>query len=289
MARSTMERSRWPQRTLLFLAAPALALAALTLTPQTTSAQQHPVHPGGRTWRSTGVAAGGRPASTSPMRVTVPVSVPRAGIAARWTTSAPRLANSPLLARAGVSTPYNSSRPIGARPFARPFFFGRVFPDGFGYGGFASESRELPLGFGLWPACDSAATPGVFWTVGPCFGIGDYSAGQAASAGNEYGVAGAPSYLPPAFLLEGQEAGQSAQQNPGTGAPTPAMVLYLTNGSTIAATDWWVAHGRLQYITDSGTNGSIDLSQLDLEQTITQNEKRGLQFHLKFTPPSERP
>jgi hypothetical protein len=190
------------------------------------------------------------------------------------------------LARAGVSAPYNLSRPIGARPFARPFFFEGVFPGGFGYGAFASESTELPLGFSLWPACDSAGTPGVFWTVGPCFGIGDYSAQQAASAGNENAVGSTPSYLPPLFLLEGQEAGQSAQQNPATSAPTPAMLLYLTTGSTIAATDWWVAHGRLQYITDPGTNGAIDLSQFDLEQTITQNEKRGLQFHLKFTPPS---
>jgi hypothetical protein len=65
------------------------------------------------------------------------------------------------------------------------------------------------------------------------------------------------------------------------------MVPYLTNGSSIAAEDWWVAHGRLQYITDSGTNRVIDLSQLDLERTITQNQKRSLQFHLKFTPPSD--
>jgi hypothetical protein len=32
----------------------------------------------------------------------------------------------------------------------------------------------------------------------------------------------------------------------------------------------------------------MDLSKLDLEQTIKQNETRGLEFHLKFTPPSDR-
>ncbi|HEX4004018.1 MAG TPA: hypothetical protein VHX36_15310 [Candidatus Acidoferrales bacterium] len=89
------------------------------------------------------------------------------------------------------------------------------------------------------------------------------------------------------FFVEAQPESHTAQQNPGTTVPAPTMLLYLTNGSTIAAADWWVARGRLQYITDSGKNGVIDLSQLDLEQTITQNERRGLQFHLKFTPPSD--
>jgi len=37
-----------------------------------------------------------------------------------------------------------------------------------------------------------------------------------------------------------------------------------------------------------GTTGSMDLSQLDMEQNITHNEKHGLEVHLKFTPPSDR-
>ena len=64
------------------------------------------------------------------------------------------------------------------------------------------------------------------------------------------------------------------------------MVLYLKDGRTIAATDWWVAHGRLQYITDSGQTGAVDVMELDLERTNKENQKRGLDFRLKFTPPS---
>jgi hypothetical protein len=66
------------------------------------------------------------------------------------------------------------------------------------------------------------------------------------------------------------------------------MILYLTDGRTVTATDWWVVHGRLHYITDSGEIVTADLSELDLEQTIKQNQKRGLEFHLKFVAPSDR-
>jgi hypothetical protein len=65
------------------------------------------------------------------------------------------------------------------------------------------------------------------------------------------------------------------------------MDLYLKNGRTIAATDWWVTLGHLQYITDSGQTGDVDVMQLDLERTNEENQKRGLTFRLKFTPPSE--
>ncbi len=132
--------------------------------------------------------------------------------------------------------------------------------------------------------------PGVFWTVGPCFGIGDYPTESEATQ-NEYlpGTTPPSTYFLPLFFAETPESGPAPQQNAGAPAPAPTMLLYLTDGSTIAASDWWVTLGRLQYITTSGTKGSMDLSQLDLEQTIKQNETRGLQFHLRFTPPSERP
>lgn len=176
--------------------------------------------------------------------------------------------------------------------FFEPFFFSAPFPGSFGYAGSVSQLGGMPLGFGLWPACDSAGMPGVFWTVGPCFGEGTYSQELTAGLSNEYllGTAPPPAYIMPlTFLVEtGPAPGQVAEQNPSAPTPPPTMLLYLTDGRTIAAADWWVAHGRLQYVTDAGTTGSVDLSQLDLEQTIKQNQTRGLEFHLKFTPPSDR-
>jgi hypothetical protein len=65
------------------------------------------------------------------------------------------------------------------------------------------------------------------------------------------------------------------------------MNLYLKDGRTIAATDWWVTLGRLQYVTDTEQTGAVDVMQLDLERTNKENQKRGLTFRLKFTPPSD--
>jgi len=164
--------------------------------------------------------------------------------------------------------------------FIEPFFFGAPF-GGFGIAGSVTQFGGLPLGFGLWPACDSAATPGVFWTVGPCFGLGSYP--QLAPS-----AAPAVSYLPPLVLFSPVPSGPpTAPQRPSAPAPPPTMTLYLANGSTIAAKDWWVAQGRLQYITDSGQTGAVDVLQLDLERTINENHQRALDFRLKFTPPSD--
>ena len=146
------------------------------------------------------------------------------------------------------------------------------------------------MGFGLWPACDSAGTSGVFWATGPCFGIGSYSE-LIPGPTSEFllGTTPPPSYIVPlAFLAESERAPGPVATNPRPPSPAPSMVLYLTDGRTIAVADWWVEHGRLQYVTESGIKDSIDLSKLDLEQTIKQNQTRGLEFRLKFTRPSDR-
>jgi len=170
---------------------------------------------------------------------------------------------------------------FGGPTFVRPFFFG-WFAGGFGYPGSVSQVGGLPLGFGLWPACDSAETHGVFWTVGPCFGSGVQEATPVAAQ--------AQTYILPLMFFEAPRTGEpGTQQNAGPLAAAPTMLLYLSDGRTIPAADWWVTEGRLHYVTDTGTNGILDLPQLDLEQTIKQNQKRGLEFHLRFTPPSERP
>jgi hypothetical protein len=283
------ERRPWIRRSLLCLLA-----SVLTLTPGIAAAQQstsHVSHP-------SGVVHPAPAPLTPPARANVPGFTPRAGVAAPrwpiWSINARRLAIAPGMARGVQSADMLSAQDplqldLRAPIFFSPFFFDGAFPGGFGYEGSVSRLGGMPLGFGLWPACDSAGTPGVFWTVGPCFGLGDYSAESAAATGSEYPLGTAPpsTYLLPLIFPE-EPAGPSAQQNPSAPAPAPTMVLYMADGTTISAKDWWVAHGRLQYITDTGATGSADLSQFDVEQTIKQNETRGLDFHMRFTAPSDR-
>ena len=262
MVRSTPER-----RHLIRVFSALVSTGLLTLAPSALPAQQNTAHPA--------------PVTTHP-NVTRP-----APIAARPVMQPPV----PRTARrvySGPSTPPQGQARQFSRAFlSRPFFLGGAFV-GFGRDGSFSRPSNLPLGFGLWPACDSAGVPGVFWSVGPCFGIGDYSAESAAANAYPPGTAPPSGYLLPLFFGE-EPPPASAAPSANAPAPVSTAVLYRTNGTAITASDWWVAHGRLQYISDSGAAGSMDLSQLDLEQTIKQNETRGLEFHLRFTAPADRP
>jgi hypothetical protein len=209
------------------------------------------------------------------------VSQPKPG----WTTHPLHFLVAPSAAGAvgprAVLLDSNLRAGFGTPRLIRPFFLSEPFAGEFGVAGTVSRFGGLPLGFGLWPACDSSATPGVFWTVGPCFGLGSYSAQLAPAA------APAP-YVLPLVLFSPPPSGAAARpQQPSPSGPQPPITLYLTDGRTIAAQDWWVSQGRLQYITDSGEAGAVDVLKLDIDRTIKENQRRGLEFRLKFTAPSD--
>ncbi len=289
MLRSTPKNWGLISRSLVFLCATAAGLAS---TPRMTSAQQsggqsvavprHPVVIARGAYRPPAFAS-------LPARAMVPMPIARSVGPSRPAVSAypVHLASSlrvPRVIETGAdAAERNSFRAIfEAQRFIAPFFFSASFPRSFGLAGSVSQFGSMPLGFGLWPACDSAATPGRFWTVGPCFGLGSYSAELTPTPAQP-----AP-YFPQLTLFESQPpSGPAAAQPPSAPAPPTTMVLYLKDGRTIAATDWWITLGRLQYITDSGQTGAVDVMQLDLERTNKENQKRGLTFRLKFTPPSE--
>ena len=281
MLRSTPNKWRLTLRLLAFVLASAAALAS---TPRTTSAQETAGHPVAAARHPVVIARGAyRPSASTlpPARASVPMRIAR--------PVAPSRPAYPV----HVATPLSVSRVIDPGTHAvernsfRATFFepprlGASFPRSFGLAGSVSQFGDMPLGFGLWPACDSAATPGRFWTVGPCFGLGSYSAELTPVAAQP-----AP-YIPTLTLFESQPpSGPAAAAPPSAPAAPTTMILYLKDGRTISATDWWVSLGRLQYITDSGQTGAVDVMQLDLARTNEENHKRGLDFRLKFTPPSD--
>jgi hypothetical protein len=281
MLRSTPNRWRLILRSLAFVFATAGALAP---TPRITSAQQttdhsvaaprHPVVIARRAYRPPASALPPARASV-PMRIARPVAPSRPAYPVHV---ARPLSISRVTDPGTHVAERNSFRAI----FFEPPRFGASFPRSSGLAGTVSRFGDLPLGFGLWPACDSAATPGRFWTVGPCFGLGAYSAELTPAAAQP-----AP-YIPTLTLFESQPPpGPAAAAPPSAPAPPTTMILYLKDGRTFSASDWWVSLGRLQYITDSGQTGAVDVMQLDLVRTNEENHKRGLDFRLKFTPPSD--
>jgi hypothetical protein len=190
---------------------------------------------------------------------------------------------------------------IGARGYFNSFLFGGWPLSAYWNWQASPNEQMLPLGFGMWPACDSASIPGRFWSAGPCFGVEDYQS-LATNYQNQQVAEGAPQYYRPSleFIIQPEEAPSSTTAKPSQPENKPNMVVCLTNGNQTEVSDWWVTNGRFYFIPINGpSNGTVnpsnaktqtvDLDALDLQKTIEENEKRGRTFILNFTPPDERP
>jgi hypothetical protein len=185
--------------------------------------------------------------------------------------------------RAAAGTPHIPivpRRPIGFAPFF-PFYPGF----GFGFGG--------GLFYGAFGPCDP------FWG---CYGYGFGYSGSGygyygGSFGSGYGAdlsySGAEDNSPsedmaqssdtiPSLLAQAPETSQEQESsNPGPTAKPVTAVLYLKDGSSYAVTDYWLADGKIHYVTSYGGENSIDQSALDLQRTVNENASQGLSFTLR--------
>jgi hypothetical protein len=75
--------------------------------------------------------------------------------------------------------------------------------------------------------------------------------------------------------------------NPMTGdiaAATPPVLLYFNAGTVSTAGDYFFSNNQLHYTLENGDENVIDMNQLDLQRTVDENAKRGVQFTLKANP-----
>src|ERR1700722_1564877 len=105
------------------------------------------------------------------------------------------------------------------------------------------------------------------------------------------------SAIPPSDLSGDDRGDWNSATRPGTtfvgatedaGSSKGVFLLVLNNGSSHAATDYWIADGYLEYISPDGTRSHIPLEALDLQNTVGQNAPRGLPFVLRSTPGQNR-
>jgi hypothetical protein len=201
------------------------------------------------------------------------------------------------------------------RGFGRDRFdhdrFGRCFGCGFGFGFGSGFGFGFGFGFGGW----GWGGPWGFW--GPGWGwdpwwpgyvyapypypysysapypdqyptdpiYGDYSTPRSDSSRSNVYRDNSPSgdYDPAPYSRDSYEG----NSNPSTGnvaASTPTVLLYLKDGTTFAATDYWVADGKLHYFVNYSGESTVDIDQLDVQRTVDENSKRGVQFTLKPKP-----
>lgn len=178
-------------------------------------------------------------------------------------------------------------RPVGPHRFPLPGgFFGPGYGYGYGFEGFYpwgfgwGFGWEPGLGFGL--DCDT------LWDSG-CAGYGYYGPYEPGtylySASGDDSTAGSSDST-------GDSSGAYSEQNaPAEDSTTPTnagAVLYLTDGTSFAVTDYWVADYKLHYVVDGARENTIDLDQIDVQRTVDENAARGVNFTLRPGPDSEQ-
>jgi hypothetical protein len=168
-------------------------------------------------------------------------------------------------------------------------FGGYGFGLGYGYGGGGYYGGGYSGG-SLFGTSDAGGEPG--WTY-PSNNGGDSNGDYTVNAQGSNGDANAN--------VSTSDAGE-ASPSLGTSAPTtvlrndaapapaakPNTVLYLRDGSSFAVTDYWLAEGRLHYVTSYGGENTMDVSKLDLQKSVDENAKTGNAFSLKSMPDAQK-
>jgi hypothetical protein len=192
---------------------------------------------------------------------------------------------------------FGRSPSVITRPFPphgilyEPIFFGPAFYPGFGYfgNGFCGPFSGFDPAFG----CGGFGYGGGFG-LGYGFGYG-YGGYFGSSYDNSFGVGSAsgaidfendtPSndygtYSPEPAPEQGTD--QSSQSV--TAAPPPTTLIYLKDGTNFDVMSYWLDAGKLHYVTNYGGETTVDMSQLDLQRTVDENARLGVDFTLRPNP-----
>jgi len=164
-----------------------------------------------------------------------------------------------------------------------PFWYGYGFgfgcdplwgcPPGFGYG----------FGFGYGAGFGYGGGDLGYYSGGADYGGSDlnFNATTPSSSPDDMGS-------PEGNAGDWQDAPVDNSQSNNANAQ-PYAVLILRDGSSYAVSDYWLAGGKLHYVTSYGGENSIDANQLDLQRTVNENALRGITFTLRPTPAANAP
>jgi hypothetical protein len=171
----------------------------------------------------------------------------------------------------GFGAPYYYSPAFGFYPLG---FYGGGFCDPFsGFDpGFGCGGLGFGYGFGygypgyFGPGYDDSYSVGT--TTGPT--LYDNETPASDSSG---------SYTP------APEQGTDPSSQAGAPAPPPATLIYLKDGTSYEAMSYWLDAGKLHYITNYGGETTVDMGQLDLQRTVDENARIGVDFTLRPAAP----
>jgi hypothetical protein len=172
--------------------------------------------------------------------------------------------------------------------FGSPYYYGPAFgiyPFGFYGTGFCDPFSGFDPGFGCG---------GLGLGFGYGFGYG-YSGYFGPSYNNSYSVGSTsgPTLYDndtPASDSGGSDTSapeQGTDPSSQTAAPAPpaATLIYLKDGTSYEAMSYWLDAGKLHYITNYGGESTVDMGQLDLQRTVDENARIGVDFTLRPAAP----
>jgi len=170
---------------------------------------------------------------------------------------------------------YNPYYPIGYGGYGIGYGFGYGFGLGYGVGyGFGFGCNM----FSLWDfGCGSELGFGYGYSgaygYGYGNGLGYYDSGLGY--GDSPTNTSSGGYGPYATL-------DAKTNQPGT-LPNPAneTTLVLKDGTIYTVSDYWMAAGKLHYVTAENGENTIDIDQVDLQRTAERNSERGVTFTLR--------
>jgi hypothetical protein len=180
--------------------------------------------------------------------------------------------------------PIRPNRPLAVSAFnGRRGFFGF---GGLGWGlGFCSPFDGF-YGDDLWSSGFGCASEDFFYD--PNFGYG--FSGDGGGDGEE--LQGNPDLsasdsqelgdFRPDVILENDPAPPADKVVHHRLSPhEPDTILQLKNGSMYGLRDYWLADGRLNYLTNYGGQNAVSLAEIDFEKTNQLNAERGGRFSIQ--------
>jgi hypothetical protein len=193
---------------------------------------------------------------------------------------------------------WNCGNRFGGWGSRRGWGIGSGWGLGFGWGGFGFWSPFVydPFFYNPW------------WGSGPWLGYGDgYPSGYVYSDPGYYD----PDYnsAPPASqqqpadqdnsydesyqrntngdrVTPNEPSASSARHSQGVTVP---VLIYMKSGKILSVRDYWMVDDELHYVLMGGTQNSVELEQVDLPRTNTENAKSGVKFIFKSEPSAAPP
>jgi hypothetical protein len=201
--------------------------------------------------------------------------------------------------------PTSGTRVFSVSPGANRFAGWRAPRSGFPFNRFGGGFRRgcwncgfrFGFGFGWWPGWGFGWPWFGFWNWGlnwnsPWWGwpgYGYYGSPTGYISAHSYDDSYSYSVPPESYSNLSAPAAQSLPEAVAAADITVPVILYMRDGPSYSVRDYWISGGQLHFVLLSGIESAVEMDRLDVQRTVDENAKSGVQFVLKPGPSISEP